>query len=173
MVVFILSLVGGLLLTMLGLWGNWIILSTAVGYILLISPEFKIQFGWWLPGVILALALLGELIEFMAAAMGAKKAGASRRATALSLVGSLIGAIFGFPLGSMFLPIIGGCIGSLLLGGVGALLGTMLGEKWKGKKLSESFESGQGAFWGRLLGTLGKSMTATAIVFVSVIALIF
>lgn len=172
MLLLIVALVGGWLLTMLGLWGNWIILAATLLYRVVVSPDFIIQFGWWLPGIILVLALLGEFIEFIAAAFGAQKAGASRRAAVLALIGSLIGAIAGLSLGNVLLPIIGAFIGSLVLGGLGALIGTMLGEKWKGKDLSDSFQSGQGAFWGRLLGTLGKSLTATGIVVLTILALV-
>lgn len=172
-VLLVVSLMGGWLLTMLGLWGNWIILAAALLYRIVVSADFVIQFGWWLPGAILALALIGEFIEFVAAALGAQKAGASRRAAVLSLIGSLIGALSGLSLGNLVLPVMGAFIGSLLLGSLGALVGTMIGEKWKGKDLSESFQSGRGAFAGRLLGTLGKSLTATGIVCLCILALIF
>ena len=40
----------------------------------------------------------------------------------------------------------------------------MLGEAWKGRSLGQSWQIGQGAFWGRLLGTLAKVTVASAMV---------
>ena len=42
--------------------------------------------------------------------------------------------------------------------------GAMLGECWKGRSLDTSWQVGQAAFWGRLLGTAGKLTAGAAIV---------
>src|SRR5688572_29067283 len=60
---------------------------------------------WWQPGYVLVswtvlgvaagLALLGEVLEFALGAAGARHSGGSTRATALAILGSLIGGLWG------------------------------------------------------------------------------
>jgi len=84
---------GWLLLVLFGLPGNWLmVLSTCL-------------FAWWQwdQGVfsgwtliaITALALLGELIEFLAGMVGARGSGASWWASVAAVVGAVLGAVFG------------------------------------------------------------------------------
>ena len=110
----------------------------------------------WIAGV--ALASLGELLEFLAAALGLKKGGGSRRGLIGALVGGLLG-VFLAPL-FVFVPLFGVLLAVLL----GTFLGALAGE------LSHARHSMQTAFgpalWaavGRLLGTTGKVALATVI----------
>ena len=80
-------------------------------------------------------------------------------ALAGSLAGSLLGAVIGLPI-----PLIGSVVAIVLGAGLGALGGAMLGECWKGRSLDTSWQVGQAAFWGRLLGTAGKLTAGAAIV---------
>ena len=49
-------------------------------------------------------------------------------------------------------------VAALLGASLGAMAGAVAGERWKGRTLDESMEVGNAAFWGRLLGTMGKTL---------------
>ena len=146
---------GCLAVTFLGMPGNWILLGVAAGVHWLAPPEYRA----WLPinaiAIMGALAVMGEVLEFAAGALGVGKLGGSKRSAALALLGSLIGAIGGMFVG-IPIPLIGSLLASLVLGGVGAYLGAAIGERWAGRDWSKSLEVGYAAFWGKLLGTFGK-----------------
>lgn len=96
-----------------------------------------------------------EIIEFVAGAAMAGKRGASRRAMALAVLGTMVGSIVG-ALFTIPIPIIGPVVGVLAGGAGGAFVGAWLGELWKGKTAQEGMHVGTGAMLGRLLGTSGK-----------------
>lgn len=162
----------GLLLTLLaltgcaanilGLPGNWLIVILAGGCYWLRpeSASSHLALGTWM--VLLAIASLGELLEFAAGAMGTSRKGGSKRGAVLAIVGSIVGAIAGLSLGSV-VPVVGNLIASLLLGAFGALVGAIAGERWAGKDWNLSIEIGHAAFWGRLLGTVGKAVCGTIV----------
>ncbi|WP_200761696.1 DUF456 domain-containing protein [Poriferisphaera corsica] len=111
--------------------------------------------GWWVIGILFFLAILGEIIEFVAGALGAGKAGASKRA----MVGAVFGGVAGAILGTIFLwfiPIIGTLIGAA----VGAGVGSFLGDLWAGREIKNALEGGKGAAIGRFWGALGKIIVA-------------
>ena len=146
----------------LGLPGNWLIVAMAfIGWLAL--PEANRSYVALAPAVaILVVAVIGEVLEFAASAMGASRMGGSKRGTALAIVGSIAGAIVGLFSGALIpVPIIGSLIGSLLLGAGGAFAGAVLGELWAGKDWDASLQIGNAAFWGRLLGTVGKAVCGT------------
>lgn len=128
---------------------------------------------WWQPGeflfpwsivyVSLALAVLGELLEFLLGAAGARRSGGSRRAAALAILGGIVGAVFGTLLPA---PIVGTLIGASL----GAFAGSALGDLWAGRPAGLSIESGRGAAIGRFWGTLSKMAAGAAIVVIQAIA---
>jgi uncharacterized protein len=143
--------------------GNWLILASAALYAWLMPSESRLAIGWPVVGVVAGLAVLGELVELVASAAGVRKVGGSRRGAILALVGSVIGAIVGMFVG-IPVPIVGSLFAALLFGGLGALAGAMLGESWKGRSFDESWQVGQAAFWGRLLGTFAKAMIGAVMV---------
>jgi uncharacterized protein YqgC (DUF456 family) len=114
---------------------------------------------WWQPGhfmfswtvlfVAAGLAVLGEVIEFVLGAAGARQAGGSMKAAALAIVGSLVGGIVGTALP---VPLVGTLIGACL----GAFAGSLLGDLWAGRPLFPSFAAGWGAAVGRFWGTVSK-----------------
>lgn len=142
--------------TLFTLPGNWMVAALAAGFAWLFPVDAAGRgIGWWTVGVVVALAVIGEVIEFAAGAAGAAKQGASKRAIALALVGAVIGSIVGVMAGSP-VPIIGSFIMALLGGAGGAFAGAYVGEMWKGRNEAERMAAGQGAFIGKLWGTLGK-----------------
>ena len=62
---------------------------------------------------------------------------------------------------------------AVLLGALaGAMAGAMVGEHWKGRSAQEGWQVGKAAFWGRLLGTVGKVVVASAMVSLILIAIL-
>ncbi len=55
--------------------------------------------GWKVVVALVVLAMLGEILELLAAAGGTARAGGSRRGAALALVGSIIGGLLGVFIG--------------------------------------------------------------------------
>jgi uncharacterized protein YqgC (DUF456 family) len=152
--------------------GNWIVVALAAGFAWLFPEEQGHGVGWWTVGVAGALAVVGEVIEFAAGAAGAAKQGASKRAVALSLVGAIIGSVVGVMIGAP-VPILGSFVMALLGGAGGAFAGAYVGEMWKGRTESERMAAGQGAFVGKIWGTLGKLASgAVAVAIIAVDALI-
>lgn len=142
------------LLTILGVPGTWILIALAVG--------IDLVDGWWLPEperptfsitilvVAVGLALLGELVEFLASAFGAQRGGASRRGILGALVGSLVGAVLGTVV--IPVPVVGTLAGAVL----GSFGGALLGEVSAGSSVERSMRPATGAAIGRVLGTIGK-----------------
>jgi uncharacterized protein YqgC (DUF456 family) len=160
------------ILTVVGMPGNWLMVAATALYAWLLPEDSATSFGW---GIVLAVALLatlGELLEAVAGALGVAKAGGSRRGALLALLGSLTGGILGMIVG-IPIPMVGSLVAAVLFAGIGALIGAMIGEKWKGRDLNESWAVGKNAFWGRLLGTLGKVLVGSIMIVIVTAGLIF
>ena len=151
-----------LVLVVFGLPGNWlIVISTCL-------------FAWWRWNekvfsiytliAIVALAVLGELLEFFGGMHGAKKAGASWAGSVAALAGAIMGAIFG----TFLTPI--PFLGTLLGACVGAGLGAWAFEFARGKKMEESVRYGVGAGLGELLGITSKLALGILIWFIVAVA---
>ena len=108
-----LALVASLLMIPLGLPGTWLMLASAIGYNVLVGGD---PIGWWTIGLTLAVATVGEIIEFSLSSKYARKYGGSRRAGWGAIIGGLVGAFMGFPV-----PIVGPVIGAFIGSFVGAL----------------------------------------------------
>jgi uncharacterized protein YqgC (DUF456 family) len=144
-----------------GLPGNWLmILGTALlawYYSGSAGPGGDSMFSPFVLVAAVVLALAGEILEFIAGMVGARKAGASKRGAAGALVGGLVGALagtFAIPV-----PIVGSLIGAAL----GAAGGAVLLEVSGGKELGGSLKAGLGAGTGRLLGTVVKLVVGAMI----------
>jgi uncharacterized protein YqgC (DUF456 family) len=68
--------------------------------------------GWTL-GVLGALTVIAWVIDYVAAAAGAKRAGASRQAIVGAALGTIVGVFTGF-VGLLFMPLVGAAIGEYL-----------------------------------------------------------
>ena len=169
-VLLILVLIAGWCMTMLSMPGNWVMVA-AVALFAWLAPADGPDISWQIVVVLVVLAVLAELLELAASALGAKRAGGSRRGAMLAIFGSMVGAIVGALVG-LPIPIVGSLVAAIAFAGVGALVGAMLGETWKGRTLEESWKVGQAAFWGRLLGALAKTGIATAMLAIAIVAAI-
>ncbi len=161
----------GWLSQLVGLPGNWIIVAAAAGYAWLMPSDGRLDLGWETVIALVALAVIGEIVEFVAGALGVTKAGGSRRGAVLALVGSVIGGIVGVFVG-VPIPVIGSLAAALIFGGVGALVGAFVGESWKGRDFATSLTIGHAAFVGRILGTVGKLIVGSVMVVVTIVALV-
>jgi len=84
---------------LIALPGNWFSVGLLAVYAWLGPQESRAAIGVVPVLAAFACALLGEVIEFIAGALGAQRAGASRKSTLLAVVGSMVGAIFGAVIG--------------------------------------------------------------------------
>ena len=137
-----------LMLVVFGLPGNWlIVISTCL-------------FAWWRWDdavfsiytliAVAAFAVLGELVEFFAGMVGARKAGASWPGSVAALAGAVTGAV----LGTFLIPVpffgtvLGACLGAgLLAWGL---------EFARGKKMDDSVRYAVGAGVGEFFGITSK-----------------
>jgi len=148
--------------------GNWLIVVVTAIYAYFFPESASSGVGIYGIGILVLLAILGEVLEFVAGAAIAGKQGASRRAMALAVVGtmagSVLGAVFTLPI-----PILGPILGAVFGGAAGAFAGAWLGELWKGKSLDHGMRVGTGAMVGRLLGTSGKLLVGATMVVVAAV----
>ncbi len=169
----------GLVLLCLALWalnvvalpGNWFCVALLSLYAWWGPSEGRAEIGWGPLVAAFALALLGELVEFLAGAVGASRAGASRRSTVYALLGSIIGAVAGLFVG-LPIPLLGPAVAAILFAGLGAAVGAMLGERSSGRSWGDNWAVGRAAFWGRTFGTLGKAAVGLGIVVVAVLGVL-
>lgn len=170
LLLFLVALTGGLGLTLIGLPGNWVVAGAAVVYRLAVGDVTRVGFSWYVVVGVVVLALLGELFELAAGALGVAKVGGSRRSVALALVGSLAGGIAGLFV-PIPIPLFGPLLGAVLCGGLGAFAGAVAGERSRGQNLDESIPVGKAAFWGRILGTASKLTIGFLMVVVLLVAM--
>ena len=97
------------------------------------------QVGWTTVGVLGVLTALAWLIDFLAAALGAKRLGASQRAFWGAAFGAIAGMFFGLP-------------GIVL----GPFVGAVVAELSAGRDMQQAGRAGYGAWLGVVLGTAAK-----------------
>jgi uncharacterized protein YqgC (DUF456 family) len=160
----------GWLLTLVAMPGNWLIVGTAAIYAWLGPQAGVAQLQWKTVGALVVLALIGEIVEFLAGVVGARRAGGSPRAALYSLIGSLVGAIGGATVG-LPIPVVGSAIGAVVGGALGAFGGAAYAEHSLGEQMNQSMKVGRAAFWGRLIGTGAKSLIASIMAITTIVAI--
>jgi uncharacterized protein len=140
----------------LSLPGTWIMLGIAViiewADRFYLPPEHPQTFSWWVLGVCLGLAAIGELLELAAGAAGAKSGGGSKRGMIGALIGGIIGALALTPF--IPVPVVGTLIGAVAGTFVGAVIGEVTGAQ--PMTVRGSVKPAVGATIGRVVGTMGK-----------------
>ena len=116
--------------------------------------------GWPTLLSLLVLALLGEVFELVAGALGARSKGGSLKGALCAMLGGVAGGIAG----TFLIPV--PILGSILGAASGSFLGALMGEYAGGKQLDAAVETGKGAFIGRLLGSFFKVGVAVVMWFV-------
>lgn len=122
------------------------------GLVVLAWAENFAYVGWMTLAVLGLLAVLSYGVDLLAAALGAKRFGASPRAVTGAAIGALIGVFFGFA-------------GILL----GPFLGAVAGEFSQRASLRAATQAGLGATLGLLFGALLKVALAFAMLGVFVL----
>ena len=153
-------LVTGLFVNLLGLPGLWLMLASAAAYAWVTG--FGVHVGWQSLTVLLVLAIIAEVVEFLAGSAGAKKAGGSKRGMIGAIVGGLLG---GFFLTFIPIPIVSTVVGVCL----GAFLGAWAVELLVGKEMDQAVQIGVGAAKGRFVGTVLKTLFGLAMLVVAMI----
>ena len=115
------------------------------------ADDFE-RVGWGTLALLFVLTCLTFGVDFLATALGAQRAGASRLAVAGALVGSLVGLAFGLP--------------GLL---VGPFLGAIAGEWYARRDLRQAGKVGFATWLGMLLAAVAK--LAILLLMVSIFAL--
>lgn len=167
----VLTLALGWAIGLLGMPGNWVIVAAAAAYAFLVPGPSILAVGWPVVLGLIVLACLGELLEFLAGALGVGQAGGSRRGAVMALVGSLLGGGVGLFVG-LPIPLVGSLAAAVLFAGFGALLGAIWGERSAGREFGASWKIGKAAFWGRLLGTAAKSAIGAVMVVIVIVAML-
>jgi uncharacterized protein len=142
---FIIFLFMLLALHVFGLPANWIILGL-VGLWRWAHPD--LTWGWHFLGVLLVLAVLGEILEFLGQYLGARHSGGSTRGQWGAFAGAIAGGILGLP---FFFG-----IGALIGGMAGAYAGALLAERSIERSWTDSRKAAWGAMWGKFFGLVGK-----------------
>ncbi len=145
-----------LVLTALGLGGNWIL----AGLVALLRLVGLGRLGWTDVVVVVGLAALGEAVE---AVLGAVVV-AGRGGTRWGVVGSFVGGVLGALAGAGVAPPLGSVAGAF----VGAFAGAAAGEYLRRPDAGEAIRVGAWAFVGRALATGAKLAAGLGIVAVAV-----
>lgn len=157
LILLVLALVVGLLLVPFGLPGLWVMAAAVWLY----SFVAGAQIGVAIILIVVAMALLGELVEFVLAGRYTRKYGGSRRASWWAILGGLVGAVVGVPV-----PIIGSVVGAL----VGSFAGALAGELTLGTAARPATRVAVGALLGRITAIAAKVGIGFAIVIVALFA---
>jgi uncharacterized protein YqgC (DUF456 family) len=111
-----------------------------------------VRVGWTTVGILGALTALAWLVDFLAAAMGARQLGASQRAFWGAAFGAIVGMFFGLP-------------GIIL----GPFVGAVVAEISAGRTVQQASIAGYGTWIGIILGTAAKLAIAFLMVGIFVI----
>ncbi len=113
------------------------------------------EVGWFAVSAVAVLAVLAWLMDYVAAALGAKRAGASRQAILGAAIGTVAGIFMGL-VGVLFMPL------------VGAFAGEFIARRHHGQALKVGI-----ATWiGLLAGMLAKFVLAFMMIGIYIVALL-
>ncbi|MDR2892059.1 MAG: DUF456 domain-containing protein [Deltaproteobacteria bacterium] len=144
-----------LMLLFLGLPGNWVILGLAA----LWSYFSDADFGWKFFLLLAGLAAVGEVLEFLAGSIGARRFGGTRKGSWGGIIGALVGGIACAPLFFGF----GALLGALS----GAFAGCFIIEKMHGMATAKAASAALGSALGRFGGFLAKFGIGLGMIYLS------
>lgn len=113
------------------------------------------RIGGWVVGVLAVLAVIGIAVDYVAAALSAKRVGASRQGIVGAAIGTLAGIFTGL-WGLLFMPLVGAAIGEFLAH----------------KDALRAGKVGIATWFGLLIGTAVKIAVAFTMIGVAVAALL-
>ena len=147
-----LSSIAGLVLVALGLPGLWLICAAVLVFG---------SIGFVTIGIMVALALLGELLELWLGFGLARRYGGSPRAGWGALLGGLVGAVVGVPV-----PVVGSVIGAIL----GCFAGATIFEYATTRTAGTAVRAGWGALLGRVAASAAKVALGIVMTIVAIVA---
>jgi uncharacterized protein YqgC (DUF456 family) len=150
----------GLALIPLGLPGLWVMVLGVCAYGFL--TDF-ISMGAWTIGIVLGMAVVGEVIESWLGFRYAKKYGGSGRSGWGALLGGIVGAMLGVPV-----PIIGSVIGAFL----GSFAGAVIFEYSYSRKAETAVRAGWGSVVGRAAAAAMKMALGIVIMIIGIVAIV-
>ena len=127
-----------------------------IGMLIAAWAEDFTRIGWVTLVILGVLMGLSFVVELVAAALGAKRVGASRQAIAGAALGTLVGVFFG--------------LAGML---VGPFIGAVAGELAARRDAGGALRAGVGAWVGFIVGTVAKLAVAFAMLGVFIAALMF
>jgi uncharacterized protein YqgC (DUF456 family) len=136
----------GWAVNILGLPGLWLMVA-AYGLYGWLSG-WNVYVGWPSLIIVVVLAVLAEIVEFLAGAAGSARAGGRKRGMIGAIVGGFLGAIF---LSVIPIPVVAQVIGACL----GAFIGAAVMELTD-KDFVHAMRVGVGAAKGRFMGIVSK-----------------
>jgi len=161
LIVAIIFFLAGLIVSVFGIGGTFLVFAGAALYNL-------ITWSWtvheWTLGILLFIAVLGEILEWVLSVYGGKKAGMSN----WTLVGFILGAIVGLFVGVPIL-LIGPVVGAF----IGAFVGAFLFSFVENKDLSKAFNAGIRAFLTRLGVSIMKIALALIMIVIFFLSVFF
>ena len=111
--------------------------------------------GAWTLGAVTVLAVLAWLMDYVAATLGAKRAGASRQAVIGAALGTVVGVFMGL-VGVLFMPLVGAAVGEFIAR----------------REHGQALRVGIATWIGLLAGMLAKFILAFAMVGIFIAALL-
>ena len=161
-ILFCIVLILGVVATLLGFPGTFLIFGDALIYGLVTRFRGGITVKFLL--LLLVITLFAELVEFLLGTFTTLKFGASRWGVLGTLAGGILGAVWG----SAAIPLVGTLIGAI----GGAFMGAFLLEYLHREDHALAARAGFGAFVGKILGmtlTLSFSIAMIALILIRVI----
>jgi len=159
-ILFVLVLLAGAVLTLLGIPGTLVIFADA----LLFSALNDWKLPWWFLLVLLGISVFAEVADNVIGAAGVKKYGGSSKGMMWAFVAGMIGAFAGAAVLSPVLGLVGAVVGPLVGGVLGGFAGGYWYERRAGRSVEEAKRAGVGAMLGRVAGTLLKVILAAVMV---------
>jgi uncharacterized protein YqgC (DUF456 family) len=154
--IFILVLFAGIFSTVFGIPGTIIILIDVILYALITGFE---KIGITIIVILIAITILAEGLDFVLGMSGAARLGITKRIVWLSAVSGLAGSMILTP---VFYGL--GTVLGIFLGGFACVL---IFELLHQSKLKPALRAGNGAFLGRVAGTLAKGFFALVMIIIT------
>jgi len=136
--------VAGVAIVAVGLPGTWLIVASAALYSLFYRFDGGATSPYWVNGILIGLAVFGEIVEFVVGTFGSKTLKVSNGAIWCALFGGIVGAIVGVP---VFL--IGAMLGMFL----GAFLGALIYEWLTLKSFGRALKSAMAVLATKMVAT--------------------
>ena len=160
-ILFIVFLILAVLIQILSLPGNWLAVILVIIWKFIGPASSTLELSWTFILLLIALAAVGEAMEWLLQLKVGKKFGSSFKGNVGGIIGAIVGAI-------LFLPLFFG-FGALLGALVGAYLGCLAAELLQGREGKIARKAAWGAFLGKFLGLGLKLGLGATIIWLTIV----